>query len=328
MPLTANGKVDRGRLPAVGEAVERTGSGREGLWTAEEEIIEGIWRELLGIEGVGSEESFFDVGGHSLLGTQMVWRMEEVFGVELGLREVFEAGTIRGIAELVKRRLEGAEKISLPELKRASGTVSKEGVEEWPLSYAQRRLWFLDQLHPGSPLYNIPAAVRLRGKLDIDVLERSLEEIIRRHEVLRTVFHVVDGEPVQIAQPAAPFTLPVIDLADMDEAAREAEARRLIREESQRPFDLSRGPLLRAVLLKLGAENHIALLNMHHIISDGWSMGILTREMMALYDAFAQGKASPSARTADSIRGLCELAARMVPGRKVTGADALLARAT
>ena len=293
MPLTAAGKVDRGRLPAVGEARERGGVGKEGALTAEEEIIQGIWRKLLGVEGVGAEENFFDVGGHSLLGTQMAWRMEEVFGIELGLREVFEAGTVREIAELVKRRLEGAEKISLPELRRASATVSDNGVEEWPLSYAQRRLWFLDQLHPGSPLYNIPAAVRLRGKLDIDVLERSLGEIIRRHEALRTVFHVADGEPVQTVQPAAPFTMPVIDLSDKDEAVREAEAQRLIREEARRPFDLSCGPLLRVALLKLDAADHVALLNMHHIIADGWSMGILTREMIALYDAFAHDKSSP-----------------------------------
>ncbi|HEX5080449.1 MAG TPA: condensation domain-containing protein, partial [Blastocatellia bacterium] len=162
-----------------------------------------------------------------------------------------------------------------------------------PLSFAQRRLWILDQLDSGSPLYNMPFALRLAGQIDSGTLERCMGEILRRHEALRTVFQIMDGEPVQIVQPAAPFTLPVIDLTDMDEAAREAEAQRLIREEAQRPFDLSRGPLLRAVLLKLGAEDHVALLNMHHIISDGWSMDVLTFEMTALYDAFAHDKPSP-----------------------------------
>ncbi|RMF36691.1 MAG: non-ribosomal peptide synthetase, partial [Chloroflexi bacterium] len=162
-----------------------------------------------------------------------------------------------------------------------------------PLSFAQQRLWFLDQLAPNTPLYNIPDAIRLRGPLDVAVLERSLNEIVRRHESLRTTFRATDGKPVQVIAPTLKLPLPLVDLSGLPKAAREAEVQRLATEEAQRPFDLSRGPLLRVTLLRLGDEEHVALLTMHHIISDGWSMRVLVQELAALYDAFSHGRPSP-----------------------------------
>ncbi|HYP26493.1 MAG TPA: condensation domain-containing protein, partial [Blastocatellia bacterium] len=162
-----------------------------------------------------------------------------------------------------------------------------------PLSFAQQRLWFLDQLSPGNAAYNIPEAIRLSGRLDTKTLEESLSEIVRRHEVLRTSFPTVGGMPVQEIAPPQPVRVPVIDLTALPEAEREARAESLASEEAARPFDLQRGPLLRAALLRLGAESHVLLFTMHHIISDAWSMEVLVREVASLYEAFSRGEPSP-----------------------------------
>ena len=162
-----------------------------------------------------------------------------------------------------------------------------------PLSYGQQRLWFLDQLEPGNPVYNVPTGVRLRGTLDLSALQRSLNEIIRRHEALRTRFVTLDGEPVQVIDPEIELSLELVELSALNEDEREHEARRQTHEISTGAFDLTVGPLLRARLLRLAAEEHILLLTMHHIISDGWSLGVLVREVGALYRAFSEGSASP-----------------------------------
>ncbi|HEX8852524.1 MAG TPA: condensation domain-containing protein, partial [Pyrinomonadaceae bacterium] len=164
---------------------------------------------------------------------------------------------------------------------------------ELPLSFAQQRLWFLDRLEPESVAYNLPAAIRLTGRLDVDALEQSLREIIRRHESLRTTFGEVNGQPLQVISPTQPFSMEVLDLSGLEATEREARAHALASEEAQRPFNLARGPLLRASLLKLGDDEHIALFTMHHIVSDGWSIGVLMREVTALYAAFVEGRPSP-----------------------------------
>ncbi|HEU4594975.1 MAG TPA: amino acid adenylation domain-containing protein, partial [Pyrinomonadaceae bacterium] len=169
----------------------------------------------------------------------------------------------------------------------------RSGAERSPLSYAQQRLWFLDQLAPGSPFYNGSSSFLLRGQLDLPALERSLGEVVRRHEVLRTTFVELDGSPVQLISPASEVTLPVTDLSGLDPTEREAEADRLAHQEARRPFDLSAGPLLRASLLRLREDEHVLLVTMHHIVSDGWSAAVLTREMTALYAAFTSGADSP-----------------------------------
>ncbi len=162
-----------------------------------------------------------------------------------------------------------------------------------PLSFAQQRLWFLDQLVPGSPFYNIPTAVRLTGQLDVTTLERSLDEIIRRHEALRTTFEAVAGRPVQVVAPTLTVPLPALDLRALSEAEREAGVRRLATAEAQQPFDLELGPLVRVTLLQLGDEEHVLLVTMHHIVSDGWSMSVFIRELVVLYQAFLSGAPSP-----------------------------------
>src|SRR6185369_3945676 len=222
-------------------------------------------------------------------------RLRDAFGVEMPVRDLFEAPVLADLAVRVEAaRRAGAGLIAPPLL-----PVPREG--PLPLSFAQRRLWFIDQLAPGSPLYNMPVVLRAEGPLDAGVLALSLGEIVRRHEALRTAFAVEglggsDGEPVQVIQPAVPFLLPVVDLSWLAEKDREATAAALAQEEALRPLDLSGfrgGPLLRGVLLRLRAEDQVVMLTMHHIASDGWSMGILVREVVALYEAFAAGRPSP-----------------------------------
>ena len=171
--------------------------------------------------------------------------------------------------------------------------LPEEDVFVFPVSFAQQRLWFLDQFEPDSPFYNIPTAVRLTGALNVDALHQALNEIMRRHEVLRTTFGVLDGEPIQMIAPEATFALPVVDLRELPKTEREDEALRLANEEARQPFNLLTGPLLRAKLLRLADDETIILLTMHHIISDGWSIGVLVREIAVLYSAFSRGKPSP-----------------------------------
>jgi acyl carrier protein len=287
LPLTANGKVDRRALPKP----EMTkAAGEEGMaHTAGEEIVAGIWCEVLGIESVRVDENFFEMGGHSLLATQVMSRVREAFGIELPVRRLFEWPTVRGLAEQIQATRNGTQATMAPPI----SPVSRHG--QLPLSFAQQRLWFLDQLEPNSPFYNVGAALRLEGELNVAALERTLSEIVRRHEVLRTSFPEVEGHPVQVIAPSVNFSLPLIDLSQMEEVEREREAGRMAQAEGEKPFDLSRGPLLRARVLRLGAAEHVVLLTMHHIVSDGWSVGVLVREVGALYEAFSNGRTSPLA---------------------------------
>ncbi|MFL5539509.1 MAG: amino acid adenylation domain-containing protein, partial [Longimicrobiaceae bacterium] len=284
LPLTPNGKVDRKALPApeLASAEDRYVAPR----TPAEEVLAGIWAEVLRLERVGVRESFFDLGGHSLLATRAVSRIRELFGVELPLRALFEAPTVAEIAG----RVEEIRRAELPVL---PPVVPGERDGALPLSFAQERLWFIDRLEPGSAVYNLPMALRLGGALDESALERSLSEIVRRHEALRTVFAEVDGSPVQVIAPFGGFALPVEDLSALSEVDRRAAAEQRAGEEAARPFDLAAGPLFRAALLRLGEEDHVLLLSMHHIVSDGWSMGVLFRELSALYAAYREGRESP-----------------------------------
>ncbi|HEX5715478.1 MAG TPA: condensation domain-containing protein, partial [Thermoanaerobaculia bacterium] len=213
------------------------------------------------------------------------------FDIEMPLRDLFEAPTLADLAARVEAALRDGVSLLTPPL------VPQPREESIPLSFAQQRLWFIDRLEPASSLYNIPVALRVEGPLDSAVLALCLGEIERRHEPLRTVFALADGAPVQVIQPAAPFVLPVVDLSGLPERAREELALALAGEEAGRPFDLARGPLLRGVLLRLAPPgrqmDHIATLTMHHIVSDGWSIGLLVREITSLYAAFAEGRPSP-----------------------------------
>ncbi|HEU0076629.1 MAG TPA: amino acid adenylation domain-containing protein, partial [Longimicrobiaceae bacterium] len=284
LPLNANGKLDRRALPAPEyTAAEETYVAPR---TAVEEVVAGIWAEVLRLERVGVAESFFELGGHSLLATRMVSRIREVFGVELPLRALFESPSVAGLAG----RVEALRRAGIPVLPPVAPTARTGTL---PLSFAQERLWFIDRMQPGTATYNLPVALRLRGSLHVGALKRALAEIVRRHEALRTVFGEVDGSPEQVVAPSGGFALPVADLSGLAAQTCEAEARRRVSEEVGRPFDLAAGPLFRAALLRLGAEEHALLLCMHHIVSDGWSLGVLFRELSALYAAYRDGQESP-----------------------------------
>ncbi len=276
LPLTANGKVDRRALP-VPDAEEREGE-RIVERSPVEELLAGIWAGLTGVSGVGSQESFFDLGGHSLLASRMVSRVRAVFGVEIPLRAVFEEPTLAGFATLIERaRRAGAGSASFAPLVR----VPRGG--PLPASFSQQRLWFLNRLDPESAAYNLMLAVRLAGSLDVAALAGALDGIVRRHEALRTVFVDRGGEPWQVISEPAPLSLPLVDLAGLPDTVRDGEAHRIATAEDRRRYDLARGPLLRSSLLRLGSQEHALLLGMHHIVSDGWSLGVFLRELGELY---------------------------------------------
>ncbi len=287
LPLLPSGKVDRKALAERAEeamSVPLGDASSEAPVGAIEEMMAALWCEVLEMPQVGRDESFFALGGHSLLATQVVSRLRRALGVELPLRQLFEAPTLRQLAAAVEEALRGGA-TPLPPL---LGSFERSG--DPPLSFAQERLWFLDRLMPGLALYHLPSALRLSGPLDRRALGRALGEIVRRHEILRSLFPEAEGRPVQRILAAAPLHLPAIDLSGLPEWSREDVLVALARDEAGRPFDLARGPLLRAVLVRLGAAEHALLLTLHHIVSDGWSTGVLVRELAAGYTAFRQGE--------------------------------------
>ena len=282
LPLTGNGKLDRSALPAPGS--ERD-SGEEYVAPRNvlEELLCSIWSEVLKLDRVGVEDNFFELGGHSLLATQVVSQVRQVFGVELALREMFEWPTVGGLSVVLEQAQGVAGVSDQPALQRVRER------EHLPLSYAQQRLWFIEQLEGRSSTYNIPLSVRLLGELDAAALEHALTEVVRRHEVLRTRYVVgADGSSEQVIEPYREQHLERVSLAGLS-AERVAE---LAAEEGSRAFDLAVGPMLRARLLELGEREHVLLLTMHHIASDGWSMGVLVRELGALYASYASGELS------------------------------------
>ncbi len=273
------------RAPAAGYRRPDLSTSYQAPQTGTELRLAAIWGDLLGIDPVGVHDDFFELGGHSLLATRLLSRLREAFGQEVPLATIFAEPTIARLAARLQ-----AEPPGVPE-RPAIARVPRPG--PLPLSFAQQRLWFIDQLEPGSPLYNIAVALRAEGRLRPEVLALTLGEIVRRHEALRTVFHVRDDTPVQVIRPAALFLLPVVDLSGLPESRREGLDRDLAGEEAGRPFDLTRDPMLRGLLLRQTPEDHIGLLTVHHIASDGWSLGLLVREVAALYAAFAEGRPSP-----------------------------------
>ncbi|MGZ3461872.1 MAG: condensation domain-containing protein, partial [Archangium sp.] len=282
VPLTPNGKVDRKALPApeVEESEELVAPRTE-----VERVVADIWAPLLGVARVGVHDNFFEMGGHSLLATQVVSRLREALGVEVPVRVLFEAPTVEQLAqrlEVVRGGKQGP---------RAPALVPGPREGEPPLSFAQQRLWFIEQLAPGSYSYNVPFFAKLKGTLEVGALERSLSEVVRRHEVLRTTFTQVNEQSVQRIAPELELALPVESLEAVAEAERARAVKRRAVEEFQRPFNLEKGPLVRAKLLRLAADEHVLLLVMHHIVCDGWSMGVLVRELSELYPAYARGEA-------------------------------------
>ena len=288
MPLTPNGKVDRKELSERVLNVALSPDAYLAPRNETEASLAAIWAEVLGLSQVGVLSNFFELGGHSLRATQVISRVQKTFGVELPLRSLFETPTVAGLAEKIAATNQDEQQAELTPIPRLARDEQK-----FELSFAQHRLWFLHQLEPTSAAYNIPATVILKGQLDVAALEQTLTEIVRRHEALRTTFEADAGEPLQIIHPAAPLTLEVLDLSLLSDSERDAETRRLVQAEAQQPFDLARGPLLRAGLIRLSADEHLVMFTMHHIVSDGWSIGVLINEVAALYQAFTAGQPSP-----------------------------------
>jgi len=293
LPRTPNGKVDRRALP-----VPEAGAGEElePPATPTEEALARIWAEVLEIGTVGRSSHFFTLGGHSLLATRVVSRVREAFGVELSMQALFDAPTLRELAARVDALAdeEGEARAVLPPLIRRGDREAPVSLSA-PLSFAQQRLWILDRLQRESVAYNLPSAFRLEGALDRRALAGALAEIVRRHEALRTRFEELDGEPVQRIDPPCPLVLPVIDLGGLPAERRRAETVRLVRAEAHRPFDLARGPLVRAALVATDASgtDHLLLLCLHHIVSDGWSQGVMNLELAALYRSHRDDRPSP-----------------------------------
>ncbi|HEX2254275.1 MAG TPA: amino acid adenylation domain-containing protein, partial [Thermoanaerobaculia bacterium] len=290
LPLTPQGKVDRRALPAPEERAPAV-LGRRAPRTPLEETVAALWAESLGRPRVGLGDDFFALGGHSLSGTRLVARVRTVFGVELPLRDLFQRPTVEGMAEAIAERL-AAGAADAPGSAAAPGgpgplvPVPRDG--ELPLSFAQQRLWFLDQLEPGSAAYNLAGAYRLRGALSLAALAAAFRAVADRHEVLRTTFPVEAGRPRQRIAGAPAVRPAVVDLSALADPA--AAATRLARREAATPFDLAAGPLLRVRVLRLAADDHLLVVNLHHIAGDGWSIALLAEEVRRLYAAARAGE--------------------------------------
>ncbi|HLM56901.1 MAG TPA: amino acid adenylation domain-containing protein, partial [Pyrinomonadaceae bacterium] len=271
LPLTTSGKVDRRALPAPSPGQPPAAGSYAAPSDQLEEILADIWASVLGLERVGAGDDFFDLGGHSLLAAKLIYRIEEAFGVALPLRRIFEAPTVAAAARTIKETIRAGGATPLPPIRRAGRDAGL------PLSFAQQRLWVIDQLAPA--VSNEHSAIRLKGALNVRALEQSLNEIIRRHEILRTTFVADDdGRASQSAAASLELALPLVDLSHLNRTEAEAQVLRLAAEEPRRPFDLSQGPLLRVALLRLGEDEHIVLLSLHHIVFDGWSNAVLIQE--------------------------------------------------
>ena len=286
LPLSPNGKLDRNRLPTPTTGRPELGQTYAPPRTAVEVALGRIWQDVLQIDEIGIHDNFFDLGGHSLLATQVASRIRDTLHHELPLRQLFEHPTIHTLATTIVDAV-GLSGETEPEAQPIPRVGRERPLE---LSFAQERLWFLDQLEPGNPIYNVAGGVRLNVALDVDALGWAVGALVERHEVLRTRFGVVNGRPVQVVVPAVGIDVPVTDLSGVDAAGCEAEAARLAAVEAQRPFDLAVGPLLRVGLLRLGAAEWVLLVTMHHIVSDAWSVGVLFRELTELYEARRAGR--------------------------------------
>jgi amino acid adenylation domain-containing protein len=289
MPLTPNGKLDRHALPPP----ERAGASGNREFVAPrnktEELVASIWSNLLDVEKISVFDNFFELGGHSLLATGFISRLRECLQVELSLRAVFLFPTIADLAPRIDGLRSDQSAGDIPAIQPFAHT------QPLPLSFAQQRLWLLNQIDTSSAFYNISGGVRLKGSLNFYALQQSLGEITHRHEILRTSFTSIDDQPYQLISSEILLTVPIVDLQHLSELEREAEVARLIRQEAELPFDLEKPPLLRVSLIRISAEEHILLLTAHHIVFDGWSIEIFIKELAGLFAAFSTGRPSPLA---------------------------------
>jgi amino acid adenylation domain-containing protein len=279
IPLTPNGKIDRKALPipdGISQEIEYIAPR-----TPSEEIIANTFATVLNLQDIGINDNFFTLGGHSLLATQLISRLRLAFSLEIPLRAVFESPTVTQLDTTISQLRIQEQGLTLPPIQVIEGNR-----EQLPLSWAQERLWFLNQLEGTSATYNIPAAVKIAGDLDINALEQALSEIVHRHEILRTSIQTVNGVPIQVIHPQVTTSINVVDLQQLLDLERETLLEQLTLEEAIAPFDLANTPLIRCSLLQISAREYVLLLTMHHIVSDGWSMGIFISELSSLYPTF------------------------------------------
>ncbi len=308
-PLTPNGKVDRRALPAPDYAAAARAETIVAPRTALEELVAGAWSKALGVAPISMDDDFFVLGGHSLLAMQVIAQLRTALQVELPLRSFFEAPTVAQLAQRIEQQQSSeSAPFLLPAIQAASrepyrslaaasspGGQPEGSAQEMiviPASSNQQGLWLVDQLEPESSAYNLSVELRLHAPLDLRALEQSLQTLIERHETLRTTFALRDEQLMQVIAPTMKVSPMVVDVEDVLPEQREAQVQRLISRGVQRPFDLARGPLLRVTVLHLGPEDHVVLLVMHHIISDGWSEGVLSRELTTFYEACISGRAT------------------------------------
>ena len=283
LPLTPSGKLDRKALPAPSDARPDMGNAFVAPTNSLESMLADIYSDVLNIKQIGIHDNFLNLGGHSLLAAQIVARVREALQIELPVRLLLEGSSVSALAA----QIETCEKKKYAPLTR----VARHG--DLPVSFSQERAWFIQQLDPASIAYNFQATLRFTGQLDCAALERSLTEIVRRHEVLRTSFPEVNGRPVQVIHDAELVRVRVVDLQTLPEREREAEAHRIIEMEIRKRFDLAQLPLICWVLIRLGAHEHILLEIEHHLLHDGWSFHVFLGELFELYKAFTAGKSSP-----------------------------------
>jgi amino acid adenylation domain-containing protein len=286
LPLTPNGKVDRSKLPPPDDSRPAIDQGFVEPRSEIEKLVAQVWREVLKLEKIDVYENFFDVGGHSLLATRVISRIRDLFHIDMPLRTVFEAPTIAGLVQVVEAELQSSQKIE------RQAILPRLDEEPVPPSIAQEPLLLFDRSLPGISLFNIPAVYRLKGPLDVAALERSLNQVVERHEALRTTFPMVNGQNVQFISPSISIKLETSDLGNLPGEDRDAEIRKLAREEAEQPFDLANGPLFRVKLLRLGDQDHVLLVIIHHIISDGGSMVVFFRDLAVFYEMFSLGRLS------------------------------------
>jgi amino acid adenylation domain-containing protein len=284
VPLTPNGKVNRRALP-IPDPSENAATFVAAQTAAEVQMAD-LWASVLGREQVGIHDNFFDLGGHSLLATQLISQVRDAFQVEVPLRQLFAAPTVAGLTDYVERSRTQTQSPSLP-------PIQPLAQQEYPLSFAQQRLWFLSQLEPDNPAYNIPGAVKIQGALNRAALEWSLNQVIRRHEVLQTTIVTRQGQPVQVIAPNLSLSLPEVDLRSLSAPEQNSQIQQYAQAIAQHRLDLTQGPLLCGRLLQLTDADFILLLTLHHIVFDGWSTGVLLREVALYYRSYVAGQESP-----------------------------------
>ncbi|MGE5400776.1 MAG: amino acid adenylation domain-containing protein, partial [Ignavibacteriales bacterium] len=277
LPMTPNGKIDRKKLPAPDR--ENINGGYSEQLTMTEEVLVNIWADVLNMKSIARHQNFFDLGGHSLLATQLISRIRDAFNIELPLNSLFESKDLASMAEIIDASIK-------------KDTIQVQKVHKYhkngnvPLSFAQQRLWFLDKLHPGLTAYNIPTAIKVKGNFDLIKFTGAVKTIIRRHEALRTIFAESAGKPVQIIADEIDPDITIININAGSESQKITEAYKIAHEEIQKPFQLDKGPLFRISVMMLSGEEFVLLFVLHHIIADGWSMGILIKEITDIYNAY------------------------------------------